>query len=298
MALYPDDWRNVDEAISKATGEAFHTESAAAVGGGSINDAFRIEGAGRAFFVKRNRPGLRAMFDSEARSLGRIVATGTLRAPAPVCVGENAAHCFLVLEHLRLGAGSPAAEDELGAGLAAMHRHTGASFGWDEDNTIGSTPQLNTPCANWVDFFAQRRLGYQLELALERGAPARLLDAGKRVQQELGQFFRGYSPQPSLLHGDLWGGNWGCDEGGRPVIFDPACYYGDREADLAMTELFGGFGDRFYQSYVNAWAIDPGYNTRKVLYNLYHVLNHFNLFGGGYAAQAGNMADRLIAELS
>jgi fructosamine-3-kinase len=123
-----------------------------------------------------------------------------------------------------------------------------------------------------------------------------LQQLGDRLLADLPRFFD-EMPQPSLLHGDLWGGNWASDSDGNPVLFDPAVYYGDREADLAMTELFGGFDDRFYQSYRQTWTIDPGYSTRKVLYKLYHILNHFNLFGGGYVRQAQGMVDSLIAEL-
>ena len=124
-----------------------------------------------------------------------------------------------------------------------------------------------------------------------------MIDAGQRLLDVLPLFFCTYHPQPSLLHGDLWGGNRGSDPTGRPVIFDPAVYYGDREADLAMTELFGSFDDRFYQSYRDSWDIDQGYTTRKVLYKLYHVLNHFNLFGGGYGRQADEMIGQLLAEV-
>jgi fructosamine-3-kinase len=178
-----------------------------------------------------------------------------------------------------------------------MHRHTAISFGWTRDNTIGSTPQINRPGQDWVAFFRDRRLGFQFDRAAKQGAPTALLARGERLLDDLTGFFAAYQPAPSLLHGDLWGGNWSCDGDGNPVLFDPAVYYGDRETDLAMTELFGGFDDRFYQSYGQAWTIDPGYSTRKVLYQLYHILNHFNLFGGGYARQAQGMIDSLIAEL-
>ena len=179
-----------------------------------------------------------------------------------------------------------------------MHRVCARAFGWDRDNTIGSTPQVNTADADWVSFLREQRLRYQLDLARANGADAGLLDGGERLLDALPRFFDSYYPHPSLLHGDLWGGNWSADAEGQPVIFDPAVYYGDREADLAMTELFGGFDDRFYHSYRQAWPLDAGYNSRKVLYNLYHVLNHYNLFGGGYARQAQGMIETLLAELS
>jgi len=291
------DWQAVAASISAATGDAFQPGPARPLGGGCINEAVCLEGAGRRYFVKLNEAGKRDMFEAEAAGLAAILASGTLHAPRPVALGDDGRRSWLVLEYLELGSAGRASA-ALGEQLAAMHRHTAEHFGWHRDNCIGTTAQVNTPSADWVDFFARQRLGYQLDLAARNGAPRRLVDAGRTVQAGLGAFFSNYRPAPSLLHGDLWGGNWGTDATGRPVVFDPAVYHGDREADLAMTELFGGFDDRFYHSYVHTWAIDPGYATRKVLYNLYHVLNHFNLFGGGYAAQARDMADRLVAEIS
>ena len=163
---------------------------------------------------------------------------------------------------------------------------------------MAQLPQNNHQTQDWIAFQREHRIGFQLQLAGKNSAPATLLDRGQRLLQELPALFTDYQPQASLLHGDLWGGNWGCSEDGVPVLFDPAVYYGDREADLAMTELFGGFDDRFYQSYRQVWTVDPGYKTRKVLYNLYHILNHYNLFGGGYARQALGMVDALISEIS
>ena len=291
------DWSAIERDISRATGIAFKAETARAVGGGCINDATRLEGAGRRFFVKRNRPELLGMFAAEAAGLQEIFDSDSVRVPRPVCHGASETDSWLVLEYIDLVTPGAAASARLGHQLAAMHRHTATSFGWTRDNTIGSTPQINTPARDWVAFFRDRRLGFQFDRAAKQGAPTALLARGERLLDDLTGFFAAYQPAPSLLHGDLWGGNWSCDGDGKPVLFDPAVYYGDRETDLAMTELFGGFDDRFYQSYGQAWTIDPGYSTRKVLYQLYHILNHFNLFGGGYARQAQGMIDSLIAEL-
>jgi fructosamine-3-kinase len=159
-----------------------------------------------------------------------------------------------------------------------------------------STPQLNAPGGDWVAFWRGRRLGYQLNLAAAKGH-GRLAAGGARLMEKLPAFFVGHTPAPSLLHGDLWSGNAAMTAGGEPVVFDPAVYYGDREADLAMTELFGGFPPPFYEAYRAEFPLDPGYGTRKHLYNLYHVLNHLNLFGGGYGAQAAGMIERLLAEV-
>jgi fructosamine-3-kinase len=177
-----------------------------------------------------------------------------------------------------------------------MHRTARDHFGWDRDNTIGSTPQHNAPCGEWVTFWREHRLGFQLDLAARQGYGGRLQKLGERLLADLTGLID-HDPRPSLLHGDLWGGNIGYDREGNPVIFDPAVYYGDREADLAMTELFGGFGSGFYAAYEEAWPLDPGYSVRKTLYNLYHILNHLNLFGSGYLGQAQTMTERLLAEL-
>ncbi len=191
----------------------------------------------------------------------------------------------------------PAATDELlGQQLAAMHRTTTNEFGWRRNNTIGSTPQINIGEQDWVMFYREQRLRFQLDLANEHGYGGDLLRHGELLLEKLPVFFASYQPVPSLLHGDLWGGNHAVLHDDTPVIFDPAVYYGDREADLAMTELFGGFGSGFYAAYREAWPLDPGYRIRRDLYNLYHVLNHLNLFGGGYRGQAEQLIDRLLSE--
>ena len=183
----------------------------------------------------------------------------------------------------------------LGEQLAAMHRIGASHFGWRIDNTIGATPQINTWSDNWIRFYGERRLRFQFDLAARKSY--RLQAKGEQLIEHLPAFFATYRPQASLLHGDLWSGNWGTDPLSNPVIFDPALYYGDRETDLAMTELFGGFPARFYDAYAGAFPLDTGYAVRKTLYNLYHILNHFNLFGSGYGNQAECMLDRLLAEV-
>jgi fructosamine-3-kinase len=209
--------------------------------------------------------------------------------------GESATTAFLALEWIDFGAATPRTEALLGEQLAKLHRTTAAKFGWHRHNSIGATHQRNDWTADWCEFVARQRLGFQLELAERNGHGGRWLERGRELGEMLPAFFDGYRPQPSLLHGDLWGGNWGADATGAPVLFDPATYYGDREADLAMTQLFGGFGREFYAAYGSAWPLDAGAPMRRDLYNLYHVLNHLNLFGGGYRAQAEAMIGRLLA---
>lgn len=283
------------EAIASATGTPFTPRDRHAAGGGCINAAHVLEGRdGRRYFVKQNAAERLDMFEAEAAGLDEILATGAIRAPRPIGVGVTGGVAWLVLEFLDLGGRGSGAE--LGRRLAAMHHHGADRFGWWRDNTIGSTPQRNAWHEDWVAFYGGRRLRFQFDLAVRNGCGRRLADRGERLLAGLAAFFAGHHPRPSLLHGDLWGGNHGY-AGGEPVIFDPAVYYGDREADLAMTELFGGFPADFQAAYREAWPLDPGYATRRTLYNLYHVLNHYNLFGGGYLGQAEHMTGRLLAEL-
>jgi len=287
-------WDAIAQQISAATGTPFAARARDAVGGGCINSATVLQDGRQRYFVKLNDAACLAMFEAEAEGLKAIAQTRSVRVPQPVCAGTAGASAYLVLEHLDLESADARSLERLGRELAQMHRATREQFGWHRDNTIGSTPQVNTPGADWVEFWREQRLGFQLRLAARHGRD--LMRPGERLLADLGDFFRGYHPVPSLLHGDLWGGNVGAC-GGQPVIFDPAVYYGDREADIAMTELFGGFSARFYQAYQETWPLDAGYKVRKTLYNLYHILNHFNLFGGGYGSQAERMIDSLLSEL-
>jgi len=214
-----------------------------------------------------------------------------------LATGVAGASAFLALEWLEVGRADEACEARLGAGLAALHRVSASRFGWWRDNTIGRSPQANGWCTQWLEFFRERRLRPQLALAA-RGSFAGLLAArGERLLAALPMLLADHNPQPALLHGDLWGGNWLATRGGEPALFDPAVYYGDRETDLAMTRLFGGFGTAFYRAYESAGPLPRGASLRVDLYNLYHVLNHANLFGGGYARQARELIDRLLAEV-
>lgn len=283
-------------AIGEARGSPFVPRRQRAAGGGCINQALVLESDEAGYFVKTNRASLAGMFAAEADGLLAIAATRTIRVPAVITHGAAGDTAYLILEYLELGGGNGRSAEQLGRSLAALHRCPQTTFGWPRDNTIGSTAQINTPNPDWVEFYRTARLGFQLTLAAQRGIDRRVVSRGERLLENLDSFFENYRPVPSLLHGDLWGGNQSALVDGTPVIFDPAVYAGDREADIAMTELFGGFPARFYGAYREAWPLDSGYATRKTLYNLYHVLNHYNLFGGGYGGQAGRMIDSLLAE--
>jgi len=290
-----DPWQDIERAIREATGAPFAIESRAGAGGGCINECHVIRGGGRAYFVKLNTPDRSKMFAAEAAGLDEIGRTQSIRVPRHVCHGTCPAAGWIALEHLELGPADSKGLRALGSNLARLHRATSNRYGWDRDNTIGATPQLNAWADDWIAFWRERRLGFQLELAASRGHGGSLIENGRRLMENLPAFFAGYRPAPSLLHGDLWSGNAAMAADGEPVVYDPAVYYGDRETDLAMTELFGGFSHQFYDAYRAEYPLDPGYETRKPLYNLYHVLNHLNLFGGGYGAQAERMIAQLLA---
>jgi fructosamine-3-kinase len=253
------------------------------VSGGCIHRCYRALRDGRPVFLKLNQARFADAFATEADGLAALRAAGCT-APEPLSHGTAGANAYLLMEFLELGSGGDFAA--LGTMLATLHRKAADRFGWTRDNFIGATPQANGGCASWAQFWRERRLEPQLALARKNGFA---LDA-----PNVESLLEGHEPQPSLLHGDLWSGNAGFIAGGAPVLFDPAVYYGDRETDLAMTELFGGFPRAFYSAYEAAWPLPAGYARRKHLYNLYHLLNHLNLFGGGYLGQVRSTL-RLLA---
>ncbi|HHJ20275.1 MAG TPA: fructosamine kinase family protein [Gammaproteobacteria bacterium] len=287
-------WDHIEKAISEATGQPFVIRDHHAISGGSINEAWQLVGEGRDFFIKTHQAGRLDMFIAEAEGLAEMASSHAIRVPEPVCWGEGEERSYLVMEYLPLS--GPYNAGDFGQRLGQMHHLMQDRFGWHRDNTIGATPQINHWETDWLHFWKTWRLGYQLTLAHRNGASRGVLAKGEQLIAEMDGLFPGYQPQASLLHGDLWAGNWGT-MGGETVIYDPAVYYGDHEADLAMTELFGHPGKDFWPNYQEYFAIDPGYAVRRNLYNLYHVLNHFNLFGGGYGGQAERMMDKLLAEL-
>ncbi|MBS3964362.1 MAG: fructosamine kinase family protein [Methylomonas sp.] len=282
--------------LQSVTGQALVACRSHGIGGGDINAAYRLQAAGVDWFIKTNRAELATMFAAEAAGLQELAAQRQLRVPNVVCHGSDGHQAFLALEYIELTRLHGNAAARLGQQLAALHRAPQAFFGWHIDNAIGSTPQHNDRSNDWLAFWQTIRLGKQLQFAAHNGFTGTLQRNGEKLLGVLPLFFSGYLPHPSLLHGDLWAGNAAADSQGNPVIYDPACYYGDREADLAMTELFGGFSADFKAAYHDNYPVDPGYTVRKTLYNLYHILNHLNLFGGGYLRQAEQMIESLLSE--
>ncbi|WP_319381116.1 fructosamine kinase family protein [Thiomicrorhabdus sp.] len=285
------DWQDFSLTLNRNLDRPLRISTVHSVAGGDIHKAYRLHTDRGNLFLKMNRRECLPLFETELRNLNAIRQTHSIQAPKPFACGIYEDKSWLVMAYLPLtGRGD---DRQRGKDLALMHhqlnqdsRYSTQPFGWFEDNYIGNNRQSNRWHSDWVGFYGSERLAPQLELASLRGASPQLFEEGHRLIRNLPLWFESYHPQASLLHGDLWGGNSAFTENGDPVIFDPASYYGDRETDLAMTELFGGFSDDFYQGYHEVFPLDSGYQSRKPLYNLYHLLNHYNLFGGHYQTQS------------
>ena len=265
------------------------------VSGGSIARSWRLDCKGERVFVKTMDAAQAATLDAERDGLERLAETGAVRTPSVLAHGNKQECAWLALEWLDLQPLSGQASAELGRRLAELHGCRAETFGLENDNFIGTTPQPNRQTADWQEFLFGQRLGFQLERLADHGsvlgpdlAPA-LRDAWHRQ-------FADYAPEPSLLHGDLWGGNAARLNDGQPVVFDPAVHYGDRECDLGMADLFGGFGTAFFDAYVDQWPLAAGWELRRGFYQLYHLLNHANLFGGGYINSSRRLIDQLLAQ--
>ncbi|MFK5987203.1 MAG: fructosamine kinase family protein [Pseudomonadota bacterium] len=289
-------WLMIIEAINSATqtDELYH--SAPPVSGGDINSAYQlIMQSNKKYFVKLNQPSLIGMFIAEFSALIELDNCQSIGSPAPLCYGTTDNNSFIVMEYLPLQARGN--HFTFGQNLAKMHQISQQKYGWKLNNTIGSTPQSNLFCDNWLEFYKTQRLIPQFELLYQKGYQGQLKKQADYLLAGLEDFFQGHKPIASLLHGDLWSGNYAFDGEGRGVIFDPALYYGDRETDIAMTELFGGFSVDFYRGYQEQFPFadnhKQGYTKRKPMYNLYHILNHANLFGGSYLHQALTMMEQL-----
>ncbi|CAN1236799.1 Protein-ribulosamine 3-kinase, chloroplastic [Linum grandiflorum] len=252
------------------------------IGGGCINRANRYETDAGPFFVKTNRSIGPSMFEGESLGLNAMYQTGTIRVPRPFKVGAlPTGGSYIIMEFIQFGA-SRSNQSELGRKLAEMHKvgKSGKGFGFDVDNTIGSTPQINTWTSDWIEFYGEHRLGYQLKLALDQYGDSTI-----------------YQKEPCLLHGDLWSGNISSDNNGDPVILDPACYYGHSEAEFGMSWC-AGFGGAFYNAYFEVMPKQAGFEKRKDLYMLYHYLNHYNLFGSGYRSSSMSIIDDYLRLLN
>ena len=257
----------------------------------------KVRGADGHYFIKIGSLNDLTLLMSEKIGLEALAATGAIKVPKVIFVGETSTCSFLICEYLDLKKDNLFSGKILGKQLALLHQNSNEFFGLSEDNWIGLNPQKNHWQENWISFFKKYRLQPQLIWAFERGYRSSLEEKSERLMEALPLFFDQYKPKPSLLHGDLWSGNWGTINNTTPVIFDPAIYYGDREADMAMTKLFGGFPQVFYDAYNYQWGLDYGFKVRQNLYNLYHLLNHLTLFGEVYLRQTIDVFEQLLSEI-
>lgn len=294
--------RAVRRLLREGVGGEVEIVSSRPQGGGSINRAAILELAdGRRFFVKSNTDGgpdgrLPHLFERETEGLAALAAVGALRVPrgARAGGGDGEAPPFLLMEAIPTSSAPPDAAffAEFGRRFARLHRESAAErFGFPHDNYIGATPQPNAWSDDWPSFWREHRLDHQMRLARSRGLSTPELDRlTDRLSDRLDALLEVPGEPPCLLHGDLWSGNFLVADDGRggaePALIDPAAYYGHREADFAMAQLFGGFAPSFYRAYEDEWPLPPGSAERMVVYRLYHLLNHLNLFGGGYRGQA------------
>ncbi|KAK4381192.1 Protein-ribulosamine 3-kinase, chloroplastic [Sesamum angolense] len=279
-------------------GKAAQITGIRSVGGGCINRASRYDTDAGSFFVKTNRSIGPSMFEGEALGLNSMYETRSIRVPKPFKVGPlPTGGSYIIMEFIEFGA-SRGDQSALGRRLAEMHKaaKSGKGFGFDVDNTIGSTPQINTWTSDWIEFYGVHRLGYQLKLARQQFGDSLIYEKGQRLVKNMAPLFDGAVIEPCLLHGDLWSGNISSDKNGDPVILDPACYYGHNEAEFGMSWC-AGFGGSFYSAYFEVMPKQPGFEQRRDLYMLYHYLNHYNLFGSGYRSSAMSIIDDYLRML-
>ena len=280
------------EDIESATGATVRNFSFAS--GGCINHGGKVTTSSGTYFLKWNDlkkyPG---MFAAEARGLSLLRGAAAVWVPEVIHVGVPAPFQYLLLQNIEAGRQGTKYWVKFGSGLAAIHKKSSGRFGLDHDNYIGSLPQKNKLRPSWVEFFIEQRLRPQLHMATERGkVNAEVLRKFDLFYIKAPSLFP--DEPPALLHGDLWGGNIMTNSQGEPCLIDPAVYYGHREADLAMTQLFGGFHPSFLDSYDEAYPLQPGYEDRLDIYNLYPLLVHVNLFGGGYLSQVLAILDHVV----
>jgi fructosamine-3-kinase len=295
-------WQCIEQAISVETGKEFIISDKQAVSVGSafssnnndqpVNLSFKVTDGERCFFIKLNSKECLINFQAEAYSLKQLKSLTQIACPDVTTIGTSLNKSFLVLDYISFNKAKPALWYQLGQQLAQMHYETQhGQFGWQHDNFIGNTIQPNHWSSNWTTFFAQQRIAWQLQLLSERSI---ILGDIDHISQVCHDVLLHHEAKPCLVHGDLWQANTGFTSD-KAMIFDPACYYGDREVDIAMTELFGQFPNDFYHGYQAEYPLDKGFEQRKIVYNFYHILNHANTFGGIYIEQAKAIVTRIMS---
>ena len=262
------------------------------IGGGDINEARLLETTQGPFFLKMNaRPGAIRMFETEAQGLQLLRDSEAIRVPQTIGAGEAGGYAFLILEYIQEAARSRQFWDNFGRALASLHRHTDNHFGLGHDNYIGSLPQSNQQHDTWAEFYVLERLEPQARKAIsEKGLWAGATAGFGRLYNRIAEICP--EEPPALIHGDLWSGNFISAHSQVPVLIDPAAGYAHREMDLAMSQLFGGFSPFFYQAYEAAYPCQPGLDERIDIYQLYYLLVHVNLFGGGYVSPVQRIVAR------
>lgn len=279
--------------LQERFGNAARILSASPVGGGCIHNGRHLRTSVGDFFLKYNDLAEEANFRAEVHGLLKLADAGSLAVPQPHGVGTTDAYAFLLMEFIPSGAKKGRFWQDFGAGLARIHRHQDSIFGLDRDNFIGRLPQSNRQHKLWADFFVDERLEPQLRLAEANGlAPVGLRGDFEQLYLRLPDLMP--EEPPSLLHGDLWSGNFMVNQRGNAAIFDPAVYFGHREAEIAFTQMFGGFSAEFYTSYQAAWPLQPGWEERVDLFNLYPLTVHLNLFGSGYLPEIQSVLGRFL----
>lgn len=297
MTISQSVWNDLEQDLRSKTGEKAAISEKTTLSGGDINQAFRIQFGGQNYFCKFNSHIPHDFFLVEARALDMMLLVNKIHCPKPITVGTSGRFHYLVLQYIPLQ--STGNIECLGRQLAQFHKasinHNPVKgyYGFDGNNYIGTTPQQNKPTVNWCDFWIEQRIKPQLRIAKSSGYTRQLVKNSSALYRGIHDILVVHQPVSVMVHGDLWSGNKSFDENGDPVIYDPALYFGDREVDLALSELFGGFGRGFYRSYDECWALPPGQPQRKDLYNLYHLLNHLNLFGAAYLEGCRRIIDAL-----
>ena len=296
----PPHFTSLAQALVSLFGNSVAIAQTDRLSGGDINKAYALTlNTGDRIFMKANSKANADFFTAEAAGLSAIASTGTIATPEILCTGtddgEDVGYSFLLLKFIKSAKARDDYWEVLGQELAALHKVCFDSFGFFQDNFIGARPQANTPCPSWISFFRDNRLAPQFKAAdsyfstEEKNIITKLLDHLDKFLIE--------PDHPSLLHGDLWSGNVMCGPQGKAMLIDPAAYIGHAEADLAMTQLFGGFPQKFYDAYNSENPLQPGYEDRRDLYNLYQLLNHLNLFGPTYLGPVLSILDEYVEQL-
>jgi fructosamine-3-kinase len=295
IGLLPESIENSLVEYYNTKGEDLQITAFSFTSGGCINSAAMIDSnLGKQFIKWNDREKFPGMFEKEARGLKLLRAPGVIRVPEVLTTDDTGQFSYLLTEFISSGSRALDYWDQLGKNLAALHKVSNERFGLDHNNYIGSLPQSNEYEVDWITFYIKHRLEYQLKLAVDHGKMGKnQMDKFQKLYVVLTDILPG-DEAPSLIHGDLWGGNLMTGPSGGPVIFDPAVYFGHREIDIAMTKLFGGFGSIFYEVYEEVFPLTAGFEDRIDIYQLYPLLVHVNLFGGGYISQVNSILNRYV----